>query len=722
MAKAAAGRICVLSSPPMWHRFTHLCVILSVGACTGPAPADDVVVEHPEPAATLLPASCPPSSAVVRPVRHWTPWQLERITEELLGEEAPGLVDGVPPADGAWEGLATAQAITPVHVEGWSSLARGLAERLLARGPRAERVEFELTGLAVGAPYELSSEPGTTWWAVEAGANLGVTSVSLPVSLTAPVAGTYKVTVRAVWLVGWEREGSVGPALAWQVGEARSAELGLPVGSGYDAAQLLTWTMALPEGTSTATLDVYRPGNNPGDLSLPYFVVGVDWVDVEGPAEDPFRTDSPARRRWVRCDPAAVGELSCAAEVLDALAPRLWRRPLSEEEREGLLGLVTLGVEDHSFDEGLTLAVRAMLLSPNFLLHVDTVETLAAGGVREADSWELASRLALTLWGNVPDDILVDCAVSSRLTTDLEDPGTCGLAAQIDRMLADPRADAVSQDFARQWLALPALGRATRDPSRYPEYDAELGALMAEESMALVSYASSSPEVPLRTLLDSRTTWADDRVAALYGLPPGPLQRALSDRAGLLGHAAVLTLTSQPTRSSPVRRGQWVLDRLRCDPVAAPPDGIPTLDEELAVSGDLRGLMEAHSSNPGCAYCHDKLDPLGLALEGMDAIGRLRTEYEDGTRVDSAAVLPDGTAVRGQVELADALAADPAVEACVVQHVATWALALPASALPPCELERASRPQLGGETNLFEVLRALASSQVTTHVRAPEAE
>lgn len=705
----------------MRHRLTGLCVSFLAGACVGATPELDVE-EDSEPLVELLPPACESSAAVVRPARYWTPWQLRRIAEELLGEEVPGLVDGVPAADGAWEGLASAQALTPAHVEGWAGFARAVAERLVARGPRAQRVELEQAALPVGAAYELSTELGTTWWAVEAGSSLDVQRVSLPVSLTVPVQGSYQLTVRAVWLAGWELDDSVTPALAWQVGSVATAEQSFPFGEGYEAAQLFRWTVQLPAGTSTATLDVVRPGENVSDLVLPYFAVGLDWVEVEGPAEDPFFTDSPARRRWVRCDPTAIGDLPCATEVIEALSLRLWRRPLAEEERTSLLALVTLGVEDGSFDEGLTLAVRAMLLSPNFMMHLDLLDGLTPGAAREAHGEELASRLALLLWGSVPDDELIACVVSNSLTASLTDPGPCGLAAQIDRMLADPKADALSEDFARQWLALDVLGRATRDPSRYPGFDPELAALMAEESAALVAYVGSSPDVPLRRLLDSRTTWADDRVAALYGLPPGPEQRTLVDRAGLLGQAAVMTLTSQPNRSSPVRRGQWVLDRLLCDPVEAPPDGIPSLDEEQAASGDLRDLMEVHSSNPGCAYCHDRLDPLGLALEGLDAIGQRRTEYEDGTRVDSATVLPDGTTVQDHLALSDALAADPAVQACVVQHVATWALALPASELPGCELERAATPVLGAETNLVEVLRALASSRITTQVRAPEAE
>lgn len=691
-------------------------LVCLVVACTGPAKGDPIVVDSDlvEPS-TLLPEACPTEAAVVRPARHWTPWQLRRVAEDLLGEDASDLIVDLPPADGAWEGLASAQAISPAHVEAWSDFAERLSARLLAREPRLTRWEVEAMGLPAGAVHGVASEPDAGWWAVD-GDN---TVVTLPITLTAPFAGSFEISLRTLWLAGWEWGGIRPPRLVWQVGAQRSPELALS--GSYDSAELVSWTTTLPAGPTEATLEIYLQPWPGGEIGPTYYAIGLDWLELSGPTDDPFATDSPARRRWVRCDPEEVGAVPCATEVLEALVRRVWRRPLQAEERDTLLGLVELGLADGGFDDGLQLAVRAVLLSPHFLLHVDEVADVALGGVRPADPWELASRLALTLWGTTPDEALLDCAAGGGLTPDLTDAGPCGLAAQIDRLLADPRADAVTRDFARQWLALDLLARATRDPAHYPTYDAELGALMAEETYALVAHAASSPAVPLRSLIDSSVTWADDRVAGLYGLPPGAEERTLTDRRGLLGHASILTLTSQPGRTSPVKRGQWVLDRLLCDPVDPPPDGIPSLDEEMAIAGDLRSLMEAHSSNPACAYCHDRLDPLGLALEGLDAIGQRRDQYEDGSVVDDLAVLPGGAEVDGQVELALALAEDPATEACILRHLATWALALPAVDLPTCELERAGRPHAAEATNLHDALRALASSGATTQVRAPEA-
>lgn len=483
--------------------------------------------------------------------------------------------------------------------------------------------------------------------------------VDVAVPVTVPQAGRYEVAVRALWSVGWTH-----------TMEAPTVSVGL--GEVFAAPVFVSWTgetpgearftLDLPTGESALTLRL-------ASTSALFIAVAVDAVSVEGPLDAPFSADGPARRRWVTCDPREDGAARCAADVLRRFARRAWRRSPDEAERARLDEVVAGVLADGGdFNQALHTAIRAVLLSPSFVYRWDDVSALAEGEVRAATPVELATRLSFALWASIPDEELLACAETGELGPD----GPCGLPAQLERMLASDQADAVVWDFGRQWLGLDALAVADRDATLYPEFDADLVAAMAQETYTFLEDARVRRLDPM-VLVGADWSFPPSAVAALYGVAAsdgGPVALP-PERRGLLGHAAVLVLTSHADRSSPVQRGKYILDRLLCDPPDPAPPGIPALSEG-AVEGDVADLLAAHRESPGCASCHDAIDPLGLAMEDFDAIGRHREVYPNGEPVHPDGALPDGTAVTGSAALAEGLAASPQVRRCLSRSVATW--------------------------------------------------
>lgn len=381
------------------------------------------------------------------------------------------------------------------------------------------------------------------------------------------------------------------------------------------------------------------------------------------------------RSRIVSCDLGTGGE-ACARASLAAFTRRAWRRPVADAELDGLMQLVTVAVgQGDSVEVGLSLALRAALLSPHFVFRVELDPEPTSLTPHALSPHELASRLSYFLWSTMPDDALFAAADAGTLA----DPAS--LTAEVARLLADEKAKALVDNFAGQWLYLRALDIAEPAPSLFPSFSRELADAMRAESELLfreVAFAG----VPLTSLLTSDFTFLDDRLATHYGLPaPGsstPARVTLTgnlERGGLLSHGSFLTVTSHPNRTSPVNRGKWVMQELLCETVP-PPD--PNLDMsgaemDLAAGLSQREVLARHRADPACSGCHSLMDPIGLGLENYDAIGRYRTM--DGMNViDSTGTLPSGSTFTGPKELAALVAADPAFARCVVQKLYTYAL------------------------------------------------
>ncbi|MBN8248329.1 MAG: DUF1592 domain-containing protein [Verrucomicrobia bacterium] len=354
---------------------------------------------------------------------------------------------------------------------------------------------------------------------------------------------------------------------------------------------------------------------------------------------------------WYRSD------RSTAARNLSGFARRAFRRPVAAEELERLLGLYDAArAEGRCFDIAQKVALKAVLLAPQFLFRIEAEGP--GPEPRRLTDLEVASRLSYFLWSAPPDEELLRLAEQGRLA----DPGVH--EAQVRRLLRDPRSRALSGQFTGQWLGTRALHTTAQpDRGRFPEFTEALRDAMAAEPEEFVA-AVIRDNGSLRDLLDCEYTFATADLARWYGVTnvssPGVTRITLPDRTrgGITGMAAVLTQTSYPLRTSPVLRGKWILEEVLGTPPPPPPPLVATLSPDDRVQEGLtfRQRLEAHRSNPNCASCHSRLDPLGFALENFDPVGRWRTTV-DGHPVDAAGMLAGGESVRGPVELKRALLA-----------------------------------------------------------------
>jgi hypothetical protein len=351
--------------------------------------------------------------------------------------------------------------------------------------------------------------------------------------------------------------------------------------------------------------------------------------------------DKESRRRVLVCDPASGR--ACVEQILAGLARRAYRRPPSAREVDALMRIADLGTSSgQSAEHGVQLAVQALLVSPNFLFRIERdPDPRDPALVHKVSSFELASRLSYFLWSSMPDDELLAVAESGRLGDEQV------LAAQVDRMLADPRASELAANFAGQWLETRNLDIVKPDPDLFREWTPELRAAMKAETAMFFEHVLRENR-PITDFLHSSYTFLNERLAAHYGIAgvAGPELRRVElttdRRGGVLSQGAVLTVSSYPTRTSAVIRGKYVLQNILGIPPAPPPDDVPPLSES---AGDgtrsMREQLTVHRSNPVCAACHRNMDPLGFGLENYDAIGRWR-DADGRLPIDASGTLPDG--------------------------------------------------------------------------------
>ena len=356
---------------------------------------------------------------------------------------------------------------------------------------------------------------------------------------------------------------------------------------------------------------------------------------------------------------------ACVEQSLPDFVGRAWRRPIADDELDGLMVLYD---EAENADDGAAQVLRAVLLSPWFLFRIE--RDPASPITHRVSGQELASRLSYFLWSSMPDDALRQAAADGRL----DDPE--GRREQVQRMLDDPRATSLVEHFAGQWLQIRLLDDIFRDDTRFA-FDDELRASMRTELQMIVT-AFLEEDRDLRELLTSTTTFADRRLANLYGIASQPFDGFVEldvsgrPRAGILTTPGWLALSSPPFRTSPAQRGKFVLSQLLCRPPPAPPPGA-TVVEQGATTGTTRQRLQAHVDDPQCAACHASLDPIGFAFEHYDAIGAWRDEDRNGA-VQTDGVLPTGEAFGDALELVEILAEDPAFVACTVRQIYTFAL------------------------------------------------
>ena len=387
----------------------------------------------------------------------------------------------------------------------------------------------------------------------------------------------------------------------------------------------------------------------------------VDYVMIGGPYDAVGPGETPSRDRIFSCMPeVGEDELACAEEILARIGRLAFRGPVTDASMASLLDFWRAGREGGTFDSGIRNALRVILTSPEFLFReAPAPEGAAPGTIYALDDLALASRLSFFLWSSIPDDELLDLAEEGSLG----DPEV--YAAQVARMLADPRAYAVVENFAGQWLFLRNLQSARPDVEMFPNFDENLRRAMRRETELLFE-SIVREDRSVTDLLTADYTFVNERLARHYGMTGiyGSHFRRVAvteeARLGLLGHASILTVTSYPNRTSPVLRGKWVMENILGTPPPPPLPNVPALEENEpgAAARSVRERLAEHRANPVCAACHDPLDPLGLALENFDAVGRWRTR-EPGGEVDPSGQLADGTPVDGVVSLREALTSEP---------------------------------------------------------------
>lgn len=393
----------------------------------------------------------------------------------------------------------------------------------------------------------------------------------------------------------------------------------------------------------------------------PRLTPAVYQISITGPFGESQVGDTPSRRRIFSSHPAGpADEEACAQRILSRLLRRAYRRPVTAEDLQTPMRLFREARAGGSFEGGIEAALSAVLVSPNFLFHVERDPAGAAPGTAyRISDVELASRLSFFLWSSIPDDPLLDLAERKQLSQ----PKV--LEAQVRRMLADARASSLVTHFAAQWLHLRNLDSVTPDLRAFPDFDDNLRQAFRQET-ELFFESILREDRSVLDLLSADYTYLNERLAKHYGIPHvyGSHFRRVSTsgehrRGGLLRQGSILTVTSYATRTSPVLRGKWVLENLLAMPPPPPPANVPALkDNTVAVDLTVRERLAAHRANPACASCHSVIDPIGFSLEGFDAIGRWR-EVEEGRPVDATGGLLDGSPFEGVAGLEEALRKRP---------------------------------------------------------------
>lgn len=610
--------------------------MLLLGGCNNPEP--------------IAPVDCTTAEVAPLPMQRLSANELTRTVRDLFGVTLDPTRELVPDArvDG-FDNQSTGQHTSPLHVERFFAVAEEVAAAAVLGGDGLTAYEAEALAIDGALPVQVAGGLGT--WAVLPHSGEAVLDLDLP------HAGTFDLELVAT---------------AYELIEGTEEPDQLPVLTVRTAAGTVTHTFesadpSAPDRVRVSIAGEAGPASAVLTLSLGRaWGVAIDRVELHGTGPEPAHP-------ILTCGPEAEGAEACARTIFRPWLRRLWRRAITEEDLTAVVDLVVTDFETYgAFDEAVALGLQAAMLAPDFLFLAEGSSD-DQGAAAPTEGFVLASRLSYFLWSSAPDDTLLDCAEAGTLRDDEEGP--CGLRAQVDRMLDDDRADALVESFALHWLGVADLETLTRDPDAYPDFDVALARAMKHE-VRLLLRDSLREDRALEALLAPGYTWADHSLAALYVLPDQDptegfvkVPTADLDRDGLLGAAGILTATSQANRTSPVKRGVWVLAQLMCDDVGAPPPDVPPLPEGT----DPRAATEQHTDDPLCASCHERIDPIGFSLEHYDAIGGWRNTIA-GHPVDAHGELPDGSALDGAPSLARYLAVHGLFETCAERKLAEYAL------------------------------------------------
>ncbi len=539
--------------------------------------------------------------------------------------------------------IAKVLSVSLTHVEQYYAAADELVEEVLDRALAGSRQQFEAETLG-----------GTSVVAQTGRMMLNRNGSAVMLNLNAAVGGAHQLQVRA----------------GQQAGGSQEARLAVIV----DGVEMLVLPITAPDtAMAIYTLPIeLSPG--PHDLEFEftndYWVEGVadrnlviDWIAVESLAA--------GDGIFAACDLASG--TACLRQMVSEFGLRAWRRPLTTAEVDELVALPGVSAGENP-RTALGQVLRALLLSSNFMFRAELDADLRSARAQPLNAYELASRLSYFLWSSMPDSRLFELAANGALLNDST------LRGEVRRMLEDPKADALVENFAVQWLKFDRVLEANPNLERFAGFDAALVASMRQESRLFIKdWLRKNASVS--ELVTADYSYIDGRLAQHYGVPGisgNQFTRhtwSEGQRRGIIGHASVLTATSHPSNTSPVRRGVWALENLLCKAPPPPPPGV----ENIADDGSLEGLttrerFELHrDTSTVCYSCHVMMDPIGFGLENFDAIGRWR-DYEGDSPVNPMGTLPGGLSFEGPLELGQIMAESPELPLCVAKHLATYAL------------------------------------------------
>lgn len=581
------------------------------------------------------------------------------VQDLFLTELTPA--DDFPDDDfsGGWDNQADALSLSPLHLEMYEQAAINLIETELFT-PVLESAEwfFEAEGEGITATTGRANGDDYNLWS----------NGSLYTSITVEAPGTYQLQARL-----WANQAGADPARATLDidGMARTT---VDVEAVSDAPEIYEVEVELNAGTHTIGVSFLNDYHNPSageDRNL-----RVDWVSLEGPF-GAVREVTPARDRFYTCDPTSGGEEACASTVLTNFTTLAWRRPTSDSDIDWLMDLYQLSRDSGGdWEEGVHLGIQAALMSPQFVFRLEIDPDPQSPDARALDGYELASRLSYFLWASMPDAELFAAAADESLLEDAV------LEEQVRRMLQDDRAQSLVDHFAGQWLLVRAVDEVEPDYALFPEFDDELRESMKTEMELFIGDILLSDRSMLELLTDEET-YINARLGEHYNTPvegEGFQKTTITDhrRAGLLGKAGLLTVLAYPNRTSPVKRGQWVMANLLCEAPPPAPAAVEGLPEEEEPSS-LREQMEIHRLDPACATCHRVMDPIGFSMENFDPTGAWRENDDFGFEVDASGTWPGGPTFGDSADLSLALAEDDKIAFCMTQKAFAYGLGRPAN-------------------------------------------
>ena len=610
---------------------------------------------------TLKRPDGPPDPGVVT-IRRLNRSEYDNTIRDLIGldlKPARGF-----PSDDVGEGfddIADVLSLPPILLEKYHDAATMILDKAIV----AEQLNLKLAAGQLPGVHE-----GKTLEAKPDGKSRTFTALGeVDLDVGAPIDGKYTLKIRA----GADQAGTDTARMAIKVDNELATEIKVAASTasptGYTAfvtlkkgARHIAVSFANPYSDSdpppggagaspnSGARTAKQPAKPPGKAAT--HALTIEHLELIGPPGPPV-PDSHKRIFIAKPGPD-MPKRDAARAIIEHFASRAFRQPVSPEKLERLVKLFDLADrQGEVFEDSIKITLQAVLESPLFLFRVEpSQQSSQPNGAYPVTDYELASRLSYFLWSSMPDDELFDLAKQGKLHE------TATVEKQVRRMLKDPKSHALVETFAEQWLHLRNLDTFQPDPKKFPEYDKVLRKAMYDETAMFFEYVMREDRSVLE-FIDCDYTFVNDRLAKHYGLPEvsGAQMRKVQlpdhTRGGVLSMASILTITSNPTRTSPVKRGKWILEEIVGDPPPPPPPAVAQLPEQDKPSSaglSLRQLMERHRTDPVCASCHQRMDPIGFGFENYDALGRWRTE-DGGKPLDVTGTLPGGLSFKGPIEL-----------------------------------------------------------------------